>query len=64
MATARTLAFAMAFSFLPLLGGCGDSTDKGVEEKEPESIRQERRMKHEQLAPKDARSPETGTVKK
>jgi hypothetical protein len=64
MATVRTLACVLAVSVLPLVGGCGDSSEKRVEDQEPESIREERRMKHEKLAPKDVRPTDAGTVKK
>ena len=38
------------------LAGCGGcSSEPRVEDSEPESIRQERRMKHEKMAPKGAR---------
>jgi len=64
MALIRILAGALAFSVMPLLGGCGDPPEKRVEDQEPESIRQERRMKHEKLAPKEARPTEAGPVKR
>jgi len=64
MAVTRTLACVLVLSVLPVLGGCGDSPEKRVEDQEPESIRNERRMKHEQLAPKDSRTKDASTVKK
>jgi len=64
MVSTRTLAGVFAFSVLPLLLGCGDSSEKRVEDQEPESIRQERRMKHEKLATKEARPTDTGKFKK
>lgn len=64
MAVARTLACVLAFSALPVLVGCGDSPEKRIEDQEPEGIRNQRRVKHEQLAPKDARPKDAGTVKK
>jgi hypothetical protein len=51
MVLARTLACALAFAVLPLLAGCGRSPER-VEDREPESIRKERRLRHEKLAPK------------
>jgi hypothetical protein len=64
MRPARALTVALAFSVLPFLGGCGDSSEKRIEDQEPESIRQERRMKQEKLAPKEARPAGTGAAKK
>jgi hypothetical protein len=64
MGPARTLAGVLAVSVLPLLGGCGDSSEKRIEDQEPESIRQERRAKQEKLAPKEARAADPGAPKK
>ena len=64
MVFARTLAFVLALAVLPLLAGCGDSPEQRVEDQEPESIRNERRMKHEKLAPKDARPTDAGGAKR
>jgi hypothetical protein len=63
MATARILVCALAFAVLPLLAGCGRPPERTVEELEPESIRQERRMRHEKMAPKGARPADAGAQK-
>ena len=60
VARARTLTCALALSVLSLLPGCGDSSDKRIEDQEPEGVREERRMKHEKMAPKGARPAEPG----
>ena len=64
MVLARTLACALLFSVLPLLGGCGRSSEPRVEDLEPESVRKERRMQHEKLVPKGAGATDTGAQKK
>jgi hypothetical protein len=62
MIRARTVLCAVVFLVLPLLSGCGEQ--KSVEDMEPEAIRRERRMKHEKIAPKDARPADASPGKK
>jgi hypothetical protein len=64
MVLVRTLACALVFSVLPLVAGCGGSSEQRVEDLEPESIRKERLMRHEKLAPKGARPTDAGAEKK
>jgi hypothetical protein len=64
MIPARTLACALLFSVLPLLAGCSRSSERRVEDLEPEKIRKERRMRLEKLMPAGARPTDAGAEKK
>jgi hypothetical protein len=64
MIPARSLACALALSVLPLLAGCGRSSERRVEDREPESIRKERRLRHQKLAPKSPGPADAGVKQK
>ena len=64
MRLTRTLAWALLFSALPLLAGCRRSSEKRLEDLEPESIRKERRQRLEKLAPPGAAPTNAGPAEK
>jgi hypothetical protein len=63
MTRIKALVWVLAFSLLPLAPGCSCTTEKRIEDDEPDNIREERRMKHQKLAPDGGRPGDSGTVK-